>query len=170
MTVALNKLNNVWIKGNRRKTSIKIKLYKSLVKSILSITAKHGHLHKYRKRDLTHIYHRKPLRKILNIRYPQNIKNQSLYRICQEKPLHYKSYRLAGVTLFKFYEETKDDQRQPCQSVQHRSRTDSTPKHSKYLSEITELTQDRKCWRGLTSKIEKAAEVSQTKNWDAKRQ
>ena len=41
---------------------------------------------------------------------------------------------------------------------------------SKDLAEITEPAQDRKCWRGLTSRIEKAAEVSQTKNWDAKRQ
>ena len=39
---------------------------------------------------------------------------------------------------------------------------------SKDLAEITELAQDRKCWRGLTSRIEKAAEVSQTKNWEAK--
>ena len=41
---------------------------------------------------------------------------------------------------------------------------------SKDLAEITELAQDRKCWRGLTSRIKKAAEVSQTKNWDAKLQ
>ena len=34
-TVALYKLNNVWIEGNKLKTSTKIKLYKSLVKSIL---------------------------------------------------------------------------------------------------------------------------------------
>ena len=31
---------------------------------------------------------------------------------------------------------------------------------SKDLAEITELAQDRKCWRGLASQIEKAAEVS----------
>ena len=41
---------------------------------------------------------------------------------------------------------------------------------SKDLAEITELAQDRKCWKGLTSQIEKAAEVPQTKNWDAKQQ
>ena len=34
-TMALHKLNNVWIKGNKLKNSTKIKLYKSLVKSIL---------------------------------------------------------------------------------------------------------------------------------------
>ena len=38
------------------------------------------------------------------------------------------------------------------------------------MAEITELAQDRKCWRALTPQIEKAAEVPQTKNWDAKRQ
>ena len=37
---------------------------------------------------------------------------------------------------------------------------------SKDLAEIKELAQDRKCWRGLTSQIEKAAEVSQTRKWD----
>ena len=40
----------------------------------------------------------------------------------------------------------------------------------KDLAEITKLVQDRKCWRGLTTQIEKAVEVSQTKNWDARRQ
>ena len=34
-TVPLYKLNNVWIKGNTLKTATRIKLYKTLVKSIL---------------------------------------------------------------------------------------------------------------------------------------
>ena len=38
---------------------------------------------------------------------------------------------------------------------------------SKDLAEIKELAQDRKCWRGFASHIDKAAEVSQAKNWDA---
>ena len=50
--------------------------------------------------------------------------------------------------------------------IQHPIRLHS----SKDLAEIIKLAQDRKCWRGLQSLIEKAAEVSQTKNWDAKRQ
>ena len=49
--------------------------------------------------------------------------------------------------------------------IQHPIRLHS----SKDLQEITELAQDRKCWRGLTSQIKKAAKESQTKNWDAKR-
>ena len=41
---------------------------------------------------------------------------------------------------------------------------------SKDMAEIKELAQDRKYWRGLTPHIENAVEVSQTKNWDEKRQ
>ena len=132
--MALYKLNNVWIKGNKLKTSTKIKLYKSLVKSILlyncgiwalTLTEEERH----------NAYHRKQLKQILNIRNPKKITNNSLYRICQKSHCHYKSYRLAGVSLVIFYEETKtflqikqqelissitvtnceDDQRQPCQ-------------------------------------------------------
>ena len=43
-TVALYKLNNIWIKGKKLKTSTKIKLYKSLVKSIPLFNWQHGHL------------------------------------------------------------------------------------------------------------------------------
>ena len=42
--------------------------------------------------------------------------------------------------------------------IQHPIRLHS----SKDLTEITELAQDRKRWRGLASQIEKAAKVSQT--------
>ena len=48
--------------------------------------------------------------------------------------------------------------------IQHPIRLHS----GKEQAEITELAQDRKCWRRLTSQIEKATEVSQTKNADAK--
>ena len=41
---------------------------------------------------------------------------------------------------------------------------------SKGLTEITDLTKDRKRLRGQASQIEKAAEVSSTKNWSPTRQ
>ena len=66
-TVALYKLNNVWVKGNNMKSLTKIKLYKSLVKLIL--------LYNCGTRVLTlteevrrNAYHGKQLKKILNIR------------------------------------------------------------------------------------------------------
>ena len=50
--------------------------------------------------------------------------------------------------------------------IQHPIRLPS----SKDLTEITELARDRKHWRRIASKIEEAAKVSQTKNWDATQQ
>ena len=50
--------------------------------------------------------------------------------------------------------------------IQHLIRLHS----SKDLAEITELARDSKFWSGSTSQIEKAVEVSQTKNWDTKQQ
>ena len=65
----------------------------------------------------------------------------------------------------------EDVQRQPLPIVFNRDLALIQPRirlhSSNYLAEITEPAEDRKYWRGLTSQIEKAAEVSQTKNWDA---
>ena len=49
--------------------------------------------------------------------------------------------------------------------IQHPIRLHS----SKDLAKIPELAQDRTYWRGLAFQIQKAAEMSQTKNWDATR-
>ena len=84
--VALYKLNNVWIKGNKMKTSTKIKLYKSLEKSILLYNCATWAL-TLTEEERLNAYDRKQLKKILNIRYPKKITNTSLYKICQEKPL-----------------------------------------------------------------------------------
>ena len=83
-TVALYKLNNVWVKGNKLKISTKIKLYKSLVQSILLYNCGAWALILTDEERLN-AYHRKQLKKILNIRYPKKIRNKSLYRIYQEK-------------------------------------------------------------------------------------
>ena len=65
-------------------TSTKIKLHKFLVKSLflcgtraLTLTGK----------ERLKAFHRKQLKKILNISYPKKITNISLYRICQENSL-----------------------------------------------------------------------------------
>ena len=49
--------------------------------------------------------------------------------------------------------------------IQHPIRLNS----SKDLTDSTNLAHVRKCWRGLASQIEKDAEASQIKNWDATR-
>ena len=84
--MALYKLNNDSIKGNKLKTSTKIKLYKSLMKSILLYNCRTLALTLTEKKSLN-TFCRKQLKKILNIRYLKKITNKPLYRICQEKPL-----------------------------------------------------------------------------------
>ena len=84
--MALYKLNNDSIKGNKLKTSTKIKLYKSLMKSILLYNCRTLALTLTEKKRLN-TFCRKQLKKILNIRYLKKITNKPLYRICQEKPL-----------------------------------------------------------------------------------
>ena len=133
-TVALYKLNNVWIKGNKLKTSTKIKLYKSLVKSILLYNCGTWAL-TLTEEERLNAYHRKQLKKILNIRYPKKITNKSLYKICQEKPLSLQilsaRWSLFGHILRRdkdipankatraysslMVTNCEDDQRQPCQ-------------------------------------------------------
>ena len=191
--MALYKLNNVWIKGNKLKTSTKIKLYKSLVKSTLLYNCGTWAL-TLTEEERLNAYHRKQLKKILNIRYPKKITNKSLYRICQEKPL---SLQILSARWSLFGHILLRDKNIPANKatrayfIPNGNKLRGQPKttlpivfnrdlsliqdpirlhSSKDLAEIRELAQDRKCSRGLTSRIEKAVEVSQTKNWDAKRQ
>ena len=84
--MALYKLNNVWVKGNNLKSLTKIKLYKSLVKLILLYNCGTRVL-TLTEEERRNAYHRKQLKKILNIRCSKKKTNKSFYRICQGKPL-----------------------------------------------------------------------------------
>ena len=134
------------------------------------------------------------MKKILNIRYPKKITNKKLYRICQEKPLSLQILSARWSLFGHILQGNKDipaNKATRAYFIPNDNKLRGRPKttlpivcnrdlsliqdpirlhSSKDLAEITELAQDRKCWRGLTSRIEKAAEVSQTKNSDAKRQ
>ncbi|GFS10287.1 ankyrin repeat protein [Elysia marginata] len=75
--VALYKLKNVWISKDKIKREIKIKLYKSLVKSILICNCGTWALTLTEANKLD-TFHRKQLRNILDIHYPTLISNKSL--------------------------------------------------------------------------------------------
>ena len=104
--VALCRLNNVWIKDNKLKTSTKIKLYKSLMKSILLYNCGTWAFTLTEEQRLN-AYHRKQLKKILNVRYPKKIPKNRFIESAKKSHCHYTTYRLAGVSLVIFYEETK---------------------------------------------------------------
>ena len=82
----LAKLQNIWIKGDKIKRKIKIKLYRTLVKSVLTYNCGTWALTKTEEEKLN-AFHRQQLRKILNIKYPVKITNSSLYEKCNECPL-----------------------------------------------------------------------------------
>ena len=77
---ALYKLKKIWIGKDKINRNIKIKLYKALVKSILTYNCGTWAL---AQTELDAFY-RKQLRKVLNIYYPQKISNKTLYKKCNE--------------------------------------------------------------------------------------
>ena len=175
------------------KTSTKIKLYKSLVKLILFYNCATWAL-TLTAEERIYSYHGKQLKKINNIRYPKKITNTSFCRICEEKTLSLQIISGCRSLFGHFLRRDKDiSTKKPTRAyfipnayklrgrpkstlpnvfngdlalIQHPIRQHS----SKDLDEITELAQDIKCWRELTTQIEKAVEVSQPKNWNAKEQ
>ena len=81
---ALYKLKNIWIGKDKINHNIKIKLYKALVKSILTYNCGTWALAQTEQNKLD-AFHRKQLRKVLNIYYPTKISNKTLYKKCNEK-------------------------------------------------------------------------------------
>ncbi|GFS10039.1 hypothetical protein ElyMa_006636700, partial [Elysia marginata] len=138
-------------------------------------------------------FHRKQLKKILNIKFPVKITNKSLYKKCQEKPLSLQllesRWKLFGHNLRRhrdipankatrayFTQCGKNHRGRPRTTlptvlnrnlalIDHEIRLHSSGE----LDKITAFAQDRRQWHEMTAKIERAAEASQTENWDAPR-
>ena len=83
---ALYKLKNIWIGKDKINHNIKIKLYQALVKSILTYNCGTWALALTELNKLD-AFHRKQLRKVLNIYYPTKISNKKLYKKCNKKTL-----------------------------------------------------------------------------------
>ena len=140
------KLKNIWIEKDKINDNIKIKLYKALVKSILTYNCGTWALAQTELNKLD-AFHREQLRKVLNIYYPTKISNKTLYKKCNEKPISThileSHWRLFGHILRRneeipanksmqlyFHRTEKDsgeDQLQPCQwsstKTCHKSKT-----------------------------------------------
>ena len=188
-TAALKKLYHVWMKGNKLKTTTKIQLYKSHVKSILLYNCSTWAL-TLTEEEKINAFHRKQLKKVLNIKFPVKITNKSLYKKFQEKPL---SLQILKARWNLFGHILRRDSDIPANRATrayfiqygHKLRgrpTTTLPivlnrdlglidhfrlRSTDDLVKITELAKDRKQWRELSARIEKAAEASQTVNWDA---
>ena len=84
--IANSLMNAVWIRKDKIKENTRIKLYKSLVKSILLYYCGTWCLNEHEE-DMLDAHHRKQLRRVLNINYPTKIRNERLYEICNEIPI-----------------------------------------------------------------------------------
>ena len=85
-SAALNKLQKLWKYKKKTKRNTKIKAYKALVKPVLLYNCSTWGLTK-NERDKLDAFHRKQLKKVLNIKWPTKITNSSLYKITYEEPI-----------------------------------------------------------------------------------
>ncbi|GFS19845.1 hypothetical protein ElyMa_003299700 [Elysia marginata] len=77
-SAALVELKNVWLKGDKiTKKKTKLKLYKAPVKSVLTYNCGTWAPTQSQEERLN-AFHRKQLKKVLNIKYPVKITNSSL--------------------------------------------------------------------------------------------
>ena len=84
--VALNKINNVWIRKDKIKQATRIKLYNALSKSILTYNCGTWALTANEEESLD-AHHRRQLRRVIGIKYPTKITNEKLYQVCNAQPL-----------------------------------------------------------------------------------
>ena len=84
--IAFNSFKTVWLQGRRISITRLIQIYEALVVSVImynssSWAAPNDILEKL------DVCHRKHLRQLLNIKYPNNISNKKLYDLCSTTPL-----------------------------------------------------------------------------------
>ena len=183
---ALYKLKNIWIGKDKINHNINIKLYKALVKSILTYNCGTWALAQ------TDAFHRKQLRKVLNIYYPTKISNKTLYKKCNEKPLS--TYILKSRwRLFRHILRRNEEipANKAMQLYFHRTEkrfrgrpTTTLPviinkdlsqiqdnlslKSTDDLKYLRSLAQDRDQWKSLTKQTVEIAEASRSDDQDAK--
>ena len=192
-TAALNKLYHVRVIGNKLKTTTKIKLYKSLVKSILLYNCSTWAL-TLTEEEKINAFHRKQLKKALNIKlFLVKITNKSLYKKCQGKPLSMQILKARWNLLGHILRRDSDisaNKATRAYFIQYGHKLRGRPtttlpivlnrdlglidhfrlQSTDDLVKITELAKDREQWRELSARIERAAEAAQTMNWGATRQ
>ena len=84
--VAMNKMSEIWLRGEKVNLEYKLRLYRSLVKSVLLYNCSTWGLTKA-ETDKLDAFHRKQLRRLLGIRWPTKITNANLYKKCHEVPI-----------------------------------------------------------------------------------
>ena len=95
---AMNRMNKIWIRGDKISLRRRINLYRALVKSILLYNCGTWGVTKSEEQKMD-AFHRKQLRRILGIKYPTKITNKKLYQKTGERPIS-ETMRIARWRLF----------------------------------------------------------------------
>ena len=82
-TAALNKINYIWIRKDKIKQKLRLRLYKTIVKPILMYNSGTWGL-TTKEEDNLDAFHRKQVRKVLNVKYPVTMRNNILYKESEE--------------------------------------------------------------------------------------
>ena len=86
---AFHELKNIWTRKSKIGEQKRIQLYEALVLPILMYNCGTWGLTKQNLESLN-VMHRKQLRSIIGIHWPEKISNTDLYERCQVKPISYK--------------------------------------------------------------------------------
>lgn len=190
--LALNKLTSIWNRADKIKQKTRIKIYNSLVKSILLYNCGTWGLTKTEENKLD-AFHRKQLRRVLGIHYPTKISNESLYKRCKETPLSIQileaRWKLFGHILrrdpeipankaieFYYTQNTKRTKGRPMTTLPVTLNNDLKKlQNNMRLTTITELdklksiARDRKEWFAFSREVRRTAEADKSDDQDSER-
>ena len=186
-------MTNIWKRGDKIKQETRIKLYNSLVKSILLYNCGTWALTKTEEQKLD-AFHRKQLRRVLGIHYPTKISNRSLYRKCKECPLSLQileaRWRLLGHVLrrnpeipankamiFYFTEKTTKTKGRPITTLpvtlnnDLRRLQDTTLQLTSLaeLEKLRDIAEKREEWFAFSREIRRTAEAAKSDDLDSER-
>ena len=184
--IALNKMEQIWHKADKTKQRTRIKLYNTLVRSVLLYNCGTWAMTKTDEEKLDS-FHRKQLRRVLGIWYPTKISNKSLYKKCEQTPISLEvlqaRWRLFGHVLrrepsipankamaFYFHDNAKRARGRPITTLpmtlnnhlkilQNRSISLTSQKD---LETIRKIAKRRQEWTTFTADIKKAAEAARS--------
>ena len=177
------------VRGDKLKKKTKLKLYRALVKSVLTCNFPTWALTQAEEKKLD-AFHKKQLKRVVEIRYPVKTTNKALYKQCNERPLSLyvleTRWRLFGHILRRdreipankamegFFVPQGDQYRErPITTLNNDlSRLESSTycfKTFKDIENLKKIAEQRDQWRILYTRIRKAAEALQSDDYDAER-
>lgn len=84
--LAMSKLWKIWLKGKKVKIPTRVRLYNAYIKPILTYNASTWAITKQQEESLN-AFHRKQMRRMMNIHYPNRISNKKVYEKTGTRPI-----------------------------------------------------------------------------------